>query len=443
MPVSRKRKPRKNKRKKDRRQRPAVGPSPFESTSDADASTLATLPGVLEALGREGRRREERRRSLATSAAAELITELADITPDIDDAELADELCRRCGEHLATWADGPSDSDVSPDGFIVAVVQVACARVEEALAESTAADGWQGPWRILAAVAGIVPSWLGEPVDDAVRQLREHPGGQHLPALPKGPRVTGEVVWTRDAYGSRFGIAAPVSTPQRPNRWYLWDVDACGFRPFTVHSAYYPTAEAALSAWRAGVGDVAGGGSSFSPVDDPGLLAELLPTHEGIFRTGCENGEQFAEYHRARRLAEAVMRGLRRGRATTPVDPEAEAPTEFLRWLETQRGDLHPDADELVRELVESWQIEVPAALFYCCSPHRMACAVLHIRNYYQDDFAAELIELLPDWMRWLATRSGLSPELVERCQPYATGHVHPDVGDDDTKPRYLARVVE
>jgi hypothetical protein len=40
------------------------------------------------------------------------------------------------------------------------------------------------------------------------------------------------------------------------------------------------------------------------------------------------------------------------------------------------------------------------------------------MRNCYQDDFAAQLIALLPDWTCWLAARNGTPPHLAERCQP-------------------------
>jgi hypothetical protein len=46
--------------------------------------------------------------------------------------------------------------------------------------------------------------------------------------------VTGNVRWAQDRYGSRFAVIAPFTAG-----WYLWDVDACTFRAFTVHSGYY------------------------------------------------------------------------------------------------------------------------------------------------------------------------------------------------------------
>jgi hypothetical protein len=45
-----------------------------------------------------------------------------------------------------------------------------------------------------------------------------------------------------------------------------------------------------------------------APVDDPRLLAALLPVEMGFMRPGGENAEQLAEYHRSKRLAEAVNR---------------------------------------------------------------------------------------------------------------------------------------
>ena len=50
---------------------------------------------------------------------------------------------------------------------------------------------------------------------------------------------------------------------------------------------------------------------------------------------------------------------------------------------------------------------------------------------------------LLPDWTRWLATRNATAPELVDRCLPCAHRPPHPQLGDEDTKVNYLARIIE
>jgi hypothetical protein len=65
------------------------------------------------------------------------------------------------------------------------------------------------------------------------------------------------------------------------------------------------------------------------------------------------------------------------------------------------------------------------------------------MRNYYLDDFADQLVALLPDWTRWLAARDATAPELAGRCLAYAQGMPHPRLGEEDTKVDYLARVAE
>jgi hypothetical protein len=42
-------------------------------------------------------------------------------------------------------------------------------------------------------------------------------------------RLAGEPVFARDAYGSRFLLAAPFGYGQdEPDHWYAWDIDMCG-----------------------------------------------------------------------------------------------------------------------------------------------------------------------------------------------------------------------
>jgi hypothetical protein len=81
--------------------------------------------------------------------------------------------------------------------------------------------------------------------------------------------------------------------------------------------------------------------------------------------------------------------------------------------------------------------------VYATCSPHRVALCALHMRNYYTEEFADQLVALLPEWTRWWAERNATPPELADRCLPYAHGQPHPQIGRDDTKVDYLARVVE
>lgn len=390
---------------------------------------------------------DARRESLAGAAAEAVVAELVALAPTRTDADLEDDLCTRIGIRLREWDEASIEDHVAPNPFAEAIVAAAATSVRAALDRRDAEpDGWQGPWRVLAATARIVHYPLHETVTDAVNQLRDGPGRRVLPPTPAGPAATGEVRWTRDAYGSRFGVTAAFSAPQAPHRWYLWDIDACGHEAFTVYCGYFPDPERALAQWRAGVGPVATVDAAFTPVDDPSLLAELLPFEEGFMRSGGESAVQFAEYHRSRRLAEAVRDAVDRDPAGRLADLDAAAAvTEFTDWLRARRaGEAEPaDLAELVEELADSWRVGTPVELYGTCSPHRVALTVRHLRDYYQDDFADRLVALLPEWTCWLAARNGTPPELAERVRPYALGKPHPDLGSEDRQPEYLARVAE
>jgi hypothetical protein len=182
-------------------------------------------------------------------------------------------------------------------------------------------------------------------------------------------------------------------------------------------------------------------------VDDPLLVAELLPVEEGILRVGGENVEQLAEYHRGKRLGEVVRQAMpQQERQSDGGLSSADAAGEFAGWLRAGDADgreLPEDLGELVAELVDSWNLNGIDMVFATCSPHRVALCVSHVRGYYLDDFADQLVALLPDWIRWLAARTALPGDLVEHCLPYAHGQPHPQVAADDVGPDWLARVVE
>lgn len=391
------------------------------------------------------RKLDERRAALAAAAARPMIADLVEAATTVPDAELEDELCVRLGQALAELDDACVEDHVDPTTFAGAVIDVAVEAVDGALAGQD--NGWMPSWRVLVAVAGIVHDPLRERAAEAIDGLRTRPGGNVLPGTPSGPTVAGSVLWTRDAYGSRFGVVAPFHTGEGADRWYLWDIDACGHDTFTVHSRYHSTVDEALADWQAGVGATAADGTAFAPVDDPGLLAELMPRELGFLRPGGESVEQFAEYHRGKRLAEAVLDvldaiGPRPGPAAGSLD-QSSAARLFTMWLKEYRSDRsqQDDLDEVVAELAESWQVAGPAELYHTCSPHRVASIVDHVRGYYQDDFAAEIVALLPDWVAWLSERNGTPAHLADRCMPYA--QKSPAVGGADGGARYLERVTE
>jgi hypothetical protein len=305
---------------------------------------------------------------------------------DQPDVIVEDALCRGLGRLLDDARQEPIDDRPGPHHVAQAIVAAAAASAEAAL---EANSGQVEAWRVLAAVAGILPYPDREAADNAINRLRNSISGRRvLPTVPAGPVLSGPVSWTRDRYGSRFAVTAPIITEGQPQRWYLWDIDTCGHDTFTVHSGFYATEEAALAAWQAGVGPIAAAGTVLTVVDDPWLMAELLPAEQGFIRVGGENVEQFTEYHRSKRLAELVKQAMPydEARATSGLDT-ATAAVEFTAWLRARDVDpthLPEHLDELATEIAESWCISRIGALFATCSPHRVALCVLHMRNFYR-----------------------------------------------------------
>ena len=414
----------------------------------APAGDVRDLAQAFQSLTAYRDQVDQQRMSRAAALGTNLVADLASAVADQPNIIATDALCERLGATLAEEDRSPVDDRVSPHHLAEALPAAAEAAVTAALTTTGgSADAWRAPWRVLTALTCVLPYPCTEAVGETITRLRNLPAGRVLPAAPTGPDVTGPVLSTSDRYGSRFAVAAPIMAAEESVRWYLWDVDACGHEAVTVHSGYYPSSEAALTAWQTGVGPSASAGAAWAPADDPWLLAELLPTEMGFMRPGGESLEQFAEYHRSKRLAEVVKQAMPRPEARPDTGlTAATAKVEFAAWLRARKLDQPEqpeDLDELVEELADSWNLNRIDAVYATCSPHRVALCVLHMRNYYRDDYADQLVALLPDWTRWLATSSATAPELADRCLPYAHGRPHPQLGHDDRDVNYYGRIVE
>jgi hypothetical protein len=413
---------------------PQTAPSEQDRELAAALSGLAAYRGQVDAL----------RASQAADVAAVLVADLVTCLANHPDMIVADALCQRLGRALDEEREELPGGRVDPQDLAQALITAAVAAVESTVGQE---DAWRAPWRVLTAVADVLPYPDGETAAEAIARLRDTVAGRVLPAMPPGPAVTGPLLWTRDRYGSRFAVTAPITTADAGERWYLWDIDACGHQACTVHSGFYTSPEAALAEWQAGVGPIAAAGTELAVVDDSSLVAELLPIEEGLMRTGGENMEQLAEYHRGKRLAQAAKQAMAQQRRQPDGGLKATAAAaEFTEWLRagnSDRPELPDDLDELADELADSWNLNNIDAVFATCSPHRVALCVPHLRNYYLDDFADQLVALLPDWIRWLAARNATPPELAERCLPYVHGEPHPQIAADDSGSNYYARVLE
>lgn len=429
MPVSRKRKKSKPGNKPPR-------PAPITFNSTVPELRSAGPANAWDQLMEHRRQLSARRAKLADRHAEELVDELLAIAPGRSDADVEDELGTRFGVRMAEVDQGAPDDSYRPAVLAEAILLAADRRLRESLAEG--ADS-TASWRLLTVVAGLMPPEL---VGEAHDLVTAHLAASTELAAPAERRVTGPALWARDAYGSRWVVVAPFSSPSGPDRWYLWDVDACAYDVAIVYSGYFPSAELALASWRAAVGETAAGDAVLTPVDDSYLLDSLLIREEGFFRMGGENEALYAEYLRGQRLASAVYEAVGAVRADrTTLDTE-EAAAEFESWMRTHRTPPD-DFEEIATELASSWSPNDDPVLYPACSPHKVALTVLHMRDYYQDEFATELVTWLPDWISWLAQRNGTPAELAERCMAYASGKPFPGITSDNGQPNYRARVTE
>jgi hypothetical protein len=364
------------------------------------------------------------------------------------DDELEDDFCVRFGVAMAQYEDGPLEDHVNPDDFVRAMLSV----LDERLHEAEESDGdVTAVRRLLVVVAGVLPPPLSESARDLVA---EHLNGDAAQWATEGRAVTGPAVWARNGYGTRWAVVAPFTSADGVGRWYLWDVDACGYEVVTVYSGFHPSAEDALAAWQQSIGPSAAE-AALTQVDDAETLDALLTGEMEGARPGGEDQAQYAEFLRCRRLGHTVRHAAGRPRGHTL--PRLSANTAAKQFASRLRQLGHHDrpagdetdqgaggASDIAAEMAESWSPHEYPTLYPRCSPHKVAAAVSHLRSYYHDDFAAELVAVLPEWIRFLADHSGMAADQTERCLAYASGEVQfPGLLDENGQSKLMARVTE
>jgi hypothetical protein len=414
------------------------------------ASTLgrASLTGAVGELLEYRRKLATHRIALAGTAAGELIDVLIAAAPGCSDDDLEDDLCVRYGAAMTQFESGAVEDMVNPEDFVGALLSAIDQRLHEAAQAGADVAVLQ---RLLAVVAGVLPFPLSESARDLVAAHLEAHAAQRV---ARGRAVTGAVLWTHDVYGSRWAVVAPFTSVEGRDRWYLWDVDTCGYEVLTVHSGFHPSSDAAVAAWRESVGPAAVG-ATLAPVDDAETLDALLHGEVEGIRIGGEDQEQYAEFLRSRRLGRTARQAVRpvRGQACVRLTV-ADAKVRFAQRLRqigyhTETAGDRPGedpigVDELAAEMAESWSPQDHPTLYPLCSPHKVAMAVLHLRDFYQDEFAAELVAVLPKWIGLLAEHTGMTTELTERCLAYASGELRfPGSLDHRGQSNPMARVSE
>jgi hypothetical protein len=319
-----------------------------------------------------------------------------------------------------------------------ALVEYAGAALREAVTDG---GDWQPLWTLLYGIALTAPKPAAEDERGAVTDsyatavtelektatLLSHPERSHLthPKLPVSAALpTGSPLVARDAYGSRFLVAAAFGYEKGvPDHWYAWDIDAC-WMVSVVAAGTFATADEALAEWRAAVGT--GADSELSKAD-PGLLAGLLgPGLESgplaDMLQGHEPREFFEELYRMRRRARALLEaadgelGQDKPKDVDQFGKPADVLKLFRDWYRTRHPDASTGIVATTEIIVDEWgPVSSPdEGSFYACSPFRVALAAHLISNAYGLDHARRAIRLLPEWTQWCIEQSGI-PESLAR----------------------------
>lgn len=97
-----------------------------------------------------------------------------------------------------------------------------------------------------------------------------------------------------------------------------------------------------------------------------------------------------------------------------------DAADRFAAWCEQNEPDSLPDRESVI-SLVDQWLGNDPAAWRHACSPHRIRHAAVLLTEEYIDEFAREMLALIPHWVAWCAEQTGLDAHHTELA--LATAH--------------------
>jgi hypothetical protein len=383
--------------------------------------------------------------------------------------DLETQACRIVGdefyERLNSWVTG-----LHPTQWLRALAEETGAALSRSVAEGT--DDWQRLWALLCGLALTAPP--GDTESETAKLARERfpdikdayetalaeadkaaklladgglPSGIGYPA--GGCRAAGEPLVARDAYGSRFLLAAPFGYDGgAPDHWYAWDIDWC-WTDSVVGAGVFGSPTDALAEWRDAVGPTAAGAvlSPSAPEATARLLACCLETGPlSNMMAGSEPRELIREYYRLRRRARvladpagkaAVSATATSAAAASHGDNDPDTVHEaFLDWYAARHDDVPQDAADAAGTLLGEWGPRAHAGerSLYACSPHRIEMAAHLIRDGYFPGDANAALRLLPEWTQWCIERSGLDGDFAARSRAAALTEAAAPVDEEADK---------
>jgi hypothetical protein len=259
--------------------------------------------------------------------------------------------------------------------------------------------------------------------------------------LADGCRAAGDPLVARDAYGSRFLLAAPFGYHgQAPDHWYAWDIDSCWILT-VVGAGVFGSAQDALAEWQHAVGPAAGTALSPSPPQTTAqLLAPCLETGPlSDMLQGSEPRELIREYYRLRRRARGLTGATAASAATASAGSDDPGPVReaFLGWYTARHGNVPQDAADAADTILHEWgpRAHPGERSRYACSPHRIEMAAHLIRDGYFPDYANAALRLLPEWTQWCIGQSGLTGDFAARSRAAALTEAAALAGEETHDP--------
>ncbi|MFI7117667.1 hypothetical protein [Amycolatopsis sp. NPDC049868] len=375
MPVSRGRKPKKNKKKKS-----PVATEPISYPSWFDEAIENIVDGI------DGTLACETARGLEQAAAELLGAELKRVLDEENDV---------------------LDFDLFFATLVGEVSVLAKTEPSEAL--------WRFLHGLLAIAApGVVPALRSSitRVKAASASLSEWP--RSLANI----EATGDVWEMRDVYGTRLAVIAAYSYPGV----YLFDVDMSGLCE-PAGGGVYDNVEQAAEAWRKKLGDEAADAEPHVVTDTKRLIGLAGCSFMVI---GDESRTVLDDWYRAQRRFEDLETALNKRKTPLPprrsffddVDP-AEMARPFADWHIERYGN-EPDP-VIVEDLAEEWMGGLVPDTRFLASPGRIRYYQEVIGDWRDHPHRPVAQALLPKWVRWLGERAGLPSALVEGMVAKAT----------------------
>jgi len=328
--------------------------------------------------------------------------------------------------HARVNAPGPG-TGLTPAGWLRALAETAM----NAMAADLVGEGKAWP-RLWAFCCGLADE---EGAEELTAEADEFTGRgvTPVPGIPVPwyqPTEGSDALAARDAYGGRFLVTAPFSDPAQPaaaDHWYAWDLDWCA-NGLVVAAGVHDSADGALAEWRAAVGP-AGATAELAPCPAELGIRLLVPALDYSLQADSVFGDEPAEFfrevprlfRRTAALAAALGRLLPRQQSGGLADARDGAIEDFLDWHAGHAWNppgARAAAEDALELILSEWGPDVPPdeRAFYACSPHRIETCASVLRDTYEPDPISKALLLLPDWVQWCATKTGLNGEFADRA---------------------------